>query len=139
MTGTSDLRSDRILCVDDNLYIREALRFTLSEAHYAVTCAGDGQEALQCLQNSPARFDVLITDHDMPRLNGLELVRELRSLPPPLPRVIVISGTLTEELVARYEALAVARVLPKPFMPQTIVETVEEVLEACPGPGRRGP
>jgi CheY-like chemotaxis protein len=103
MTTSSDLPAARILCADDNLYIREALRFTLTEAHFAVTCAGDGEEAL-------------------------------RSLPQPPPRVIVISGTLTEDLIARYEALAVARILPKPFMPQTIVETVEEVLEGCASP-----
>jgi two-component system chemotaxis response regulator CheY len=134
MTTSSDLPAARILCADDNLYIREALRFTLTEAHFAVTCAGDGEEALHCLETTPTRFDVLITDHDMPRLNGLELVRALRSLPQPPPRVIVISGTLTEDLIARYEALAVARILPKPFMPQTIVETVEEVLEGCASP-----
>lgn len=131
MTSPQTPLSVRLLCVDDNPYIREAIGFILSRASFEVTSAADGREALQIIASAAEPFQLLITDYDMPELNGLELVRALRAAANPLP-VMVISGSLDDEAIAQFEALGVWRILPKPFMPQTIVESVEEYLDREP-------
>jgi len=81
--------SARILLVDDNKLGLIARRSVLEELGHRITTASEGEEALQ--QFSPGKFDLLITDYKMPRMNGLELIRKVRELDSNLP-VILISG-----------------------------------------------
>ena len=88
-----------ILLIDDNqdgLLVRRAL---LEEVGYRVSIARTGEEALKLLESS--RFDVMVTDYRMPRMNGSELIRRVRAADPNA-RVILLSGFveamgLTEE------------------------------------------
>jgi CheY-like chemotaxis protein len=113
----------RILCADDNRFVREAIRYTLAYANYAVECAEDGWQALELILDPRGNFDVLITDHDMPKLNGLDLVRQLKLEKLPL-KIIVLSGSLTDENCEDYERLGVDAILHKPCLPQEIVDAV---------------
>lgn len=101
-----------ILCVDDHTLIGDALTKLFRTAGYAVERADDGESAWAKLAENPARFDVLVTDHQMPRLDGLGLVARLREAAFP-GRIIVYSGTLTEEIMARYRNLAVDAMVVK--------------------------
>lgn len=74
-------------------------------------------------------FNLLITDYDMPRLTGVELVRKLRSASMTLP-VILTSGSLTAEELAQNPSLELAAILPKPFSPEELLGTVTNVLTA---------
>lgn len=116
-------RRKRILCADDNRLVRESLRLILESAAYEVTCADDGQTALKAIRDASEPFDLLITDHDMPRLCGLELVSQLDA-DRQLPEVVVISGNLTTENITEYERLGVRQVLEKPFLIPTILDAV---------------
>ena len=78
-----------ILLVDDNrdgLLVRRAL---LEEAGYRVEVAGSGEEGLKLFE--AVRFDVVVTDYRMPRMNGAELIQRIRRLDPDA-RVILLSG-----------------------------------------------
>ena len=79
----------RILLVDDNRLGRIARQAVLEESGHRITTAADGTEALE--QFCQGKFDLLITDYRMPRMNGLELIRQVRELDSTLP-VILISG-----------------------------------------------
>ena len=79
----------RILVIDDNAAIRELLRFLLEEEGYEVIEATDGAEGLQRYQAAPA--DLVITDLQMPGMDGLELLQALRRMVP-TPVLMAISG-----------------------------------------------
>jgi len=69
-----------VLVVDDDWEHRQALAKTFERARYRVSTAGDGQEALGILKEQP--FDLVITDLRMPRMNGLDLLRNIRAMSP---------------------------------------------------------
>ena len=79
----------RILVIDDNAAIRELLRFILEEEGYEVIEAADGAEGLQRYQAAPT--DLVITDLQMPGMDGLELLKALRRVVP-TPTLTAISG-----------------------------------------------
>jgi signal transduction histidine kinase len=74
------LRGKRVLIVDDEPETRELLRFVTSQCECAVETAGGGYEALAALARG--RFDVMVSDVGMPDMDGFELIRRLRALPP---------------------------------------------------------
>jgi CheY-like chemotaxis protein len=78
-----------ILLVDDNKHGLIARRTVLQEMHYEVTTAGNGEEALELF--SRQHFDLVITDHRMPRMTGVELIQKLKAIRPALP-VVLLSG-----------------------------------------------
>jgi len=79
----------RILLVDDNHLGLIARRSVLEELGYSITTATQGQEALE--RFAGGRFDLVITDYKMPKMNGLELIRRIREQAAGLP-IILISG-----------------------------------------------
>lgn len=74
----------------------------------------DGEQALAEVRLKPAGFDLLITDHSMPRMNGVDLVKRLREAGF-RGKILVLSAHLSPENRAAYEALGVDGMLPKPF------------------------
>jgi len=79
----------RILVVDDDADVRFILSAVLEAAGFNVYEAGDGLEAVECLKRR--RYDVLLTDYRMPKMDGLELLDVVRAMWPDLP-VIVVTG-----------------------------------------------
>ncbi len=94
-----------------------------------------GWEALHATRHAPESYALLITDHDMPGLSGLALVKKLRAARMALP-VIMATGTLpTEDLMNRYPWLQPAATLVKPYSIEQLLGTVEKVLRATAAPG----
>ena len=96
---------------------------TLSDRGHEIECCDNGEAALQAISDNA--YDVLITDNDMPRMNGLNLVRELRRIKNPI-RIVVTSGYLESEVEAEYRALGIERFLPKPSPDEKLFRAVEE-------------
>lgn len=80
-------RTATVLVVDDNAEHGQALAKILERAGYRVSTAGDGEEALRILVERP--FDLILTDLRMPRMNGLDLLRNIRALSPDVPVLII--------------------------------------------------
>ena len=123
MTNAQKRRTLRILCAEDHELICELLGKALSDAGHQVECVLDGQAAWERLCTEPTAFDVLITDHQMPHLSGLELVRKLRETAF-AGWIIVESGNLTPELEDAFRALVVDRIVRKPLRPEVITELI---------------
>ena len=123
--------SHRILVVDDDPYICHLSAEVLIRHGYEVDAAADGAAAWQALNAD--RYDLLITDNNMPRLTGVELVEKLRSARMALP-VIMATGKLPAEALAQTPSLQLAAVLPKPFAVDELLDTVEKVLRATDNP-----
>jgi len=99
----------------------------LSRSGYHVDAAEDGAVAWEALQAKP--YDLLITDHAMPKITGVELVKALRSARMALP-VVMVTGTLPAYEMALHPSLQFAATLLKPFALAELLDTVENVLHA---------
>jgi two-component system OmpR family response regulator len=106
-------RQQRIVCVDDTLMCRVLFETILVRRGHAVVTLEDGQAALAWLQRPGENCDLLVTDHQMPGLDGLALVRALRASNFSKP-IVVISATLDHAAIAGYRALQVDTILHKP-------------------------
>jgi two-component system chemotaxis sensor kinase CheA len=71
----------RILFAEDTVFFRKAVHMILGKEGHEVTLANDGEEALQKLRAAPSQFDLIVSDIEMPRLNGFDFARAVRSLP----------------------------------------------------------
>lgn len=99
-----------ILCVDDDESVRTVLKYILTAKGYLICMARDGKEALAVAAFAP--LDVIITDHQMPQMTGLELVRKLRATAY-RGKIIVFSGAMTTVARKEYETLRVNAILEK--------------------------
>jgi two-component system chemotaxis response regulator CheY len=118
--------SKRILTIDDSKTMRDMLMLTLAEAGFDVLQAVDGQDGLDVLANE--QVDVVITDINMPRMDGYEVIRQLRRNPDHKTTPILVLTTESEgdkRNLAR-EAGATGWMV-KPFDPDRLVETVRKV------------
>ena len=112
-----------ILVVDDTRSMRAMVAAVLEGAGYEVAQAGDGLEALELARNRV--FDMVVTDHNMPRMDGVTLVRELRSLPNYDPvALIVLSTEASAELKQRGREAGATGWMVKPFDPQRMLNIV---------------
>ena len=109
----------RILYAEDVRQLRELMTIMLTKEGHTVECEVDGLMALEKIKAAPANYDLLITDHHMPNMNGLDLVTHLRALSFP-GKIIVFSSELSAEVSAAYRLLKVDCLLPKPIFPVTL-------------------
>jgi len=129
-------QTGRILVVDDEVEIRLVSAAVLSRSGYQTETAEDGAAAWEALQSNC--FDLLITDHNMPKVSGVELVKKLRSAHMTLP-VILASGVMPTEELERNPWLQPVATLEKPFSSGQLLATVNEALAqvkaVAPAPG----
>jgi two-component system chemotaxis response regulator CheY len=104
----------QILVVEDEKALAHMIAMVLGGPESKVTGARNGFEALIRIGAARRPFDVVITDHRMPRMNGLELVRRLRAQNFG-GKIFVLSGYLSDEDIAAYEELRVDMMMSKPF------------------------
>jgi two-component system chemotaxis response regulator CheY len=112
-------RPRRILYADDVPQLQRLLQIALGRDGHMVETVANGREALERITATPETYDLLITDHHMPVMNGLELVGRARAQLFP-GRIIVFSSELSQEVADAYRRLQVDHLLPKPIFPQTL-------------------
>lgn len=117
-----------ILIVDDSTTMRQMVSFTLSSAGHDVVEAADGNEAVLAAQK--AKFDLVISDVNMPGMNGIELVRTLRTLPDCKFIPMLMLTTESEQGIKQKgrEAGATGWIV-KPFSPEVLLATLSKVLD----------
>jgi len=117
----------RILYVDDDPQIRQLGELLLVRSGYAVHTAADGAEAWAALQESS--YDLLVTDNQMPRLSGLDLIRKIQTAQMAMP-VILASGTVGMLRLDDFPWLKCAAMLLKPFTHEQLLSAVRRALLA---------
>ena len=117
--------SAHILLVDDDPAIRGTVKMLLVGAGYRVGCAEDGEAGWHAL--CADRSDLLITDHEMPKLTGLELLRRVRAVSRHLP-AIMISGCPPRGEADLESLLHPGAVISKPFSIVALLAKVQELL-----------
>lgn len=118
----------RILVAEDNIALNGILRFNLANAGYNVTTAKNGQEAIGFVDQQ--RFDVIVSDQQMPHATGIELCEHIRKteLNAEVPFVLLTAKAFEVDRRRLQEELHVVDVIQKPFSPAAIVETVGSLL-----------
>ena len=123
----ADAMAKRILTIDDSKTIRDMLRMTLVDAGYDVLQAVDGQDGIEVLERETV--DLVITDINMPKMNGYEVVKHLRGNPAydGLPILVLTTESDTDKKSIAREAGATGWMV-KPFDPERLIATVRKVI-----------
>lgn len=126
--------SKHVLLADDEIHIIRAIEFKLKRADYQVRCAYDGQNAWELIQEFPPQL--LITDFQMPRLNGLELVTRIRATPDicKLPIIMLTAKGFEMSVAETCQAYGLMDIMTKPFSPRQLFKRVDEILSSLPEP-----
>jgi two-component system, chemotaxis family, sensor histidine kinase and response regulator WspE len=122
-------RRRRVLVVDDSLTVREVERRLLENRGYDVTVAVDGMDGWNAVQNS--HFDLVLTDIDMPRMDGIELVKRIKGAPhtASIPVMIVSYKDQEEYRLKGIEAGAACYLTKSSFHDETLADTVRDLIE----------
>jgi DNA-binding response OmpR family regulator len=122
----------QILLVDDEPHILRAAEIKLARSGFEVRCASNGQEGWEMLLKQVP--DLLITDLQMPLMDGLELTRRVRENPATvhLPVLMLTARGLEASLGQQAAELNVLSVIPKPFSPRELVHCIEVALGIKP-------
>lgn len=119
----------KILIVDDSMVIRKMINKSLEDAQYEVIQAENGQEAFSLFQSND--IDLIITDINMPIMNGFEFIEKVREKSPDnkkLP-IIVVSTEFSDEVKQRGKKLGVSAWMVKPTQDDVLNEAVATLLE----------
>ena len=129
MQSTGEIRkTPKVLYAEDDALVRQLTVGLLARAGYNVKAVENGLDAWEALQKS--KFDLLITDNDMPSLTGVELVTKLRRNDITLP-IILASGSAGFFSGEEYRWLNFSACVQKPFLPNELVSTVGKVLRTA--------
>lgn len=116
----------RILVVDDEAVIRDALKRILGDQHFFVEICSSGYGAIELLQKQ--NFDLIVTDLKMPGMNGIEVLKAVKTLQPNVP-VIIITGYAAVDTAVEAMKCGAFDYLSKPFAPDQFLEKVEDALK----------
>jgi two-component system, cell cycle sensor histidine kinase and response regulator CckA len=120
--------NERILVVDDEELVRMVTKAVLAYRGYHISEAGDGEEAIQKYAESNPRFDLVLMDLHMPRLNGYDALQRIRAINPKL-KAILVSGGASDPASLGGDIEGVAY-LQKPFDNQELATVVRRLLDA---------
>lgn len=120
--------SRRIFVIDDADFIIDMLRIILQDAgHRIVGTASSGPEALDVIGKLSAASvpEIVTVDFHMPRMDGMETIRRLRSLVPGI-KILLVSAHATLPIVMRAKEIGVDAFIAKPFEPRTVLDVISK-------------
>jgi CheY-like chemotaxis protein len=114
-----------ILVVDDDRQILELVKRILESEGIVAHCAASGEEALEKMKERT--FSLMITDLNMPGLDGLELSRIGLGIAPQMP-IIMDTGRISPKIIRLAKEIGITKVLAKPFLPNVLLDTIRDVM-----------
>src|SRR5205823_96922 len=121
----------RILVVDDEDLVRGLADAVLKRGGYEVLLASCGEEALTIFRERHAVIDLVLLDYSMPRMTGLDVMREMLLIDPRV-RVIFSSGFTRDSDASQLLATGARAFVPKPYRPDDLIRAVRAILEEAP-------
>ena len=116
---------EEILVVDDDTTMLELIRHILEREGIVAHCVSSGAEALEKI--TQGTYSLMITDYNMPGLDGLELARKGQELAPQMP-IIMNTGDLSPSLARLAREIGIAKVMSKPYLPRDMMESIRAVM-----------
>ncbi len=118
-----------ILAVDDSTSIRQMVAFTLKSAGYTVIEAADGVEGLAKANANATAINLVLTDQNMPNMDGLTLIKSLRGLPQFVATpILMLTTESSDAMKTQGKAAGATGWLVKPFDPHKLLEVVKKVI-----------
>ena len=117
----------KFLVLDDEETILQLINHFLSEHHAICDFAYDGMEGFE--KNMQTRYDFIITDIQMPRMNGTEFIKAIREIDPVIP-ILIISGIPRQETIQQAMNCGANGFLKKPFEYQDFIDLILKILKA---------
>jgi two-component system chemotaxis response regulator CheY len=116
-----------ILAIDDSASIRQMVAFTLKSSGYEVVDAVDGMDGLD--KAKAKSFNLILTDQNMPRMDGLTLIKNLRAMPQykAVP-ILMLTTESSDAMKQQGRSAGATGWLVKPFDPQKLIEVVKKVI-----------
>ncbi|MCB1906372.1 MAG: response regulator [Rhodocyclaceae bacterium] len=116
-----------VLTVDDSPSIRQMVSFTLKSAGYEVIEAADGMDGLDKAKSRPV--NLVLTDQNMPRMDGISLIKSLRATPQyKSTPILMLTTESSDSMKTQGRAAGATGWLVKPFDPQKLIEVVKKVI-----------
>lgn len=115
----------KILVVDDSTTMVRIIKNSIERLGHSVVTAGDGAEAL--VEFNKQKFDIIVTDWNMPTMNGLELVQRIRSVDKDIPIIMITTEGGKASVITALRA-GVNNYIVKPFTPQILKEKLSAVI-----------
>ncbi|SMP61496.1 two-component system, chemotaxis family, response regulator CheY [Neorhodopirellula lusitana] len=132
ITNTDSNRKATILVVDDSAMVRYLIETTLASAGFCTRSASDGEAAIAAMRHE--KFQAIVTDLEMPRVTGAELIKRVRNHSDPtiykLP-ILVVSHVTDKIERARLRFLGADLFLPKPIDTRTLIATTNRLVTAA--------
>ena len=122
--GPQDPAKPRVLVVDDEDDLLELVRYNLAKDGYDVECVGSGEQALQSARTNPP--DLVVLDLMMPKISGLDLLQQIRSVDDDIA-VIILTGYPSIETASASIQHEVSAYIHKPFTPQEFREVIARI------------
>ena len=117
----------RILAVDDSASMRQMVNFTLKEAGHEVSEAADGEQALALAKSQ--RYDLVLTDVNMPKMDGISLIRNLRGLPNyRMTPILTLTTEASSDKKNEGKTAGATGWIVKPFTPDKLLAAINRVL-----------
>ncbi len=134
--GRPDLKGDKalpeghgtVMYVDDEESLVEFGTIVLDRVGYKVEGFIDSSDALEAFKEAPDYFDLVISDHIMPAMQGMELAKKLLEIRKDIP-ILLCTGTKSDEMVEQAKALGILEVIQKPIPMKTLIKTIKNILE----------
>jgi PAS domain S-box-containing protein len=119
--------SENILLVDDELSLLELEERTLAPLGYKTVCRTSSIEALELFRNDPDRFDLVVTDHNMPNMTGAQMAEEMVNIRPDIP-IILCTGYSELDISAAIMGKCIRKTIMKPVSKKELAHSIREVL-----------
>jgi two-component system chemotaxis response regulator CheY len=117
-----------ILTVDDSTSMRQMVSFTLKQAGYDVIEAKDGVDGLKKAKNN--KFNLIITDVNMPEMDGISLVKALRAITNyKFTPILLLTTEAGKDIKLEAKAAGATGWLAKPFNPEQLLSTIKKVID----------
>ena len=129
--------NERILLVDDELQIVNVMRKTLERHNYRITARTSSVEALEAFRKQSERFDLVISDMNMPKLSGVEFVSKLKELRADIP-VIFCTGFGDKMNKEKAKKIGISAYILKPILKRELLKTIRQALDTKEVPQERG-
>jgi CheY-like chemotaxis protein len=130
-SGMENRGGESILLVDDEVQLTLMAKRLLEKSGYRVEEETNSMAALEKFKTNPLRYDIVITDMKMPKLNGANLSRELLKIRPDIP--IILCTGFSEEIDSEIaEAIGIRAFVLKPVSRQILIEIIRDILDRKP-------
>ena len=117
---------DRIIIIDDETSISTAMQHILTSLGYKVTAYTDSRKGLAAIHNNSHNYDIVITDHSMPQITGLDIAKDLKQSGINIP-VILISGYLGKDMEMVAREIGISEILIKPISTYQLTDAIQRV------------